>query len=351
MLHLIMPNQISGPNTANRLIFNSYLRNYYDFDFLTQNIHSGNKFNIRLLKDLIKQIHIFNPDLVHVSGLQTSGFYAILAAKLKKKKVLIAIRGFSGSEINVNPVKKFMYNNIIEPFQLLLCDYFYTVSESAKKNNILRNFSRKNLGFIHNSAPVTNFQNPKIQRSSLGLFDDDFILIYTGRVTYDKGISFLCEAMKKVKHSKIKLIIVGEGPYSKVILDKYMDMVGNQIIILGKRNDVLDLLRISDVFIFPTLHENLSNSLLEACSVGLPAIVTNVGGNPEVIVNEFNGLLIAPQSDIAIVNAIEELYLSPEKLKEYSKNTKQQIENKFSQAILLEKLKSIYDIILSKKRA
>ncbi|MDY0277805.1 MAG: glycosyltransferase [Acholeplasma sp.] len=346
MLHLIMPNQISGPNTANKILFNSYLNEYFSFSFLLQNSHSGLKLNLKLLKDMSSQIKKEKPDLVHVSGLQTSGLYAVLAAKIRKRKILITIRGFSGSATNIGIFKRFLYNKIVEPLQLIFCDYFYTVSEQANRNPMLKRFKKKNLGFIHNSAPIINGETSSLSRSDISLSDSDFILAYSGRVTFDKGMFYLCEAMKKNENQNIKLLIIGEGSYSGEIRKNYKDLIDDKIFLLGQRTDVLELLKISNVFVFPTLHENLSNSLLEACAIGLPVIATNVGGNPEVIVDDFNGLLVPSKSSDALVKSINRLYSSREACKKFSTNTKKIINDKFSQDKLLVQVKEIYDYIL-----
>ena len=86
MLHLIMPNQISGPNTASRKLFSSNLNTKYNFEYLIQNYHAGGKVNFKLIKDLKKQIKLYDPNIVHINGLQSSGFHAVIAAKLAKKK-------------------------------------------------------------------------------------------------------------------------------------------------------------------------------------------------------------------------------------------------------------------------
>lgn len=345
MLHLIMPNQISGPNTANRLIYNSYLKNLYSFSYLSQNVHSGLRINLRLLNDLRHQIKKENPDLVHVSGLQTSGLYAVIAAKLSKKKILITIRGFSGSSTSISKLKRFIYTRIIEPLQLKLCDYFYTVSAEANTNAMLKRFRKKNLGFIHNSAPVIN-SKAVFSRADLGFTEDDFLLIYTGRVTYDKGMYFLCEAISKIEQPNIKLLIIGEGSYLKEIESNYKELMGKKIFALGQKHNVIDYLKISDVFIFPTLHENLSNSLLEACAVGLPVIATNVGGNPEVIINDYNGILVKAKTSVDLSNAILYIYRSPKVRQKFRVNNLLNIEVNFNQNKLLKELEKHYIDIL-----
>lgn len=352
MLHIIMPNQVSGPNTANKRMASSWLSDKYNFRFVTQSFHAKGKINITLLNDLRKQIKEVNPDIVHLSGLQSSGFHAIVAARLAGcKKIIIAIRGSSGDAIGINALKKFVFTKIIEPITLRLCTKFYTVSTEASRKKMVQNNKKKYLGVIHNAAPEIKFDIIKARketRKELGANQDDFLVAISGRMVYDKGISYIIEAVEKIEDKKIKFVFIGDGPYCEILKNQYKGWIEtNKIHVLGQRNNVMEILSGCDLFLFATLHENLSNALLEAMAVGLPVVATNVGGNPEVVQNGENGFLIPPENSDKMVEYITKVE-DDERLKEsFSKKSVEIISEKFSQEHLYKEINSIYKLLLN----
>lgn len=347
MLHIIMPNQVSGPNTSAKRIANSYLNKKYEFEFVVQEFHAKGKINIKLIKELTNQIKSFDPDIIHLSGLQSSGFHAVVAAKLAGcKNIIITIRGFSGDAIEISKVKKYIFTNIIEPLTIRLCDKFYLVCEESYKKKMINKNRKKCLGVIHNAAPEITFnveETRKKMRNELGINKDDFLVVISGRMVYDKGISFISEAIKKINEKNIKFLFIGDGPYYDFLLNNHeKEIIENRVIMLGQRKDVLELLSGADLFLFATLHENLSNALLEAMAIGLPVVATSVGGNKEVVNHEKNGYLIPPKNVDAIVSSIKKISNDKELHNLFSYESKKIIQNRFSQDVVYQKVEEIY---------
>ena len=350
MLHIIMPNQISGPNNAAKLIGNSFLTNNFNFGYLVQHNHAGGRINFSLIKDLKKQIEEFNPDIIHLSGLQSSGFHAVIASRLcGEKKILLTIRGSSRDAINLNQFKRFFFTKIIEPITLMLSHSFYTVCEAMGKRDFLKFYSKKSIGVIHNSAPSIDFEN--IQKNKLRetykIPKDNLIVVIVGRMVYDKGITFVAEAINKMQDPDVTFVFIGDGPILEdlgVLLQKQI-LIGN-VILLGKQKNIISILMECDIFLFATLHENLSNALLEACSVGLSIIATNIGGNPEVIKHNKNGILIPPKDSSSIVDAIKYLKDNKDQRVILGTHAIDSVKNQFSQNKMLKSLKNTYNSLL-----
>jgi L-malate glycosyltransferase len=352
MLHKIMPNQVSGPNNAAKRIQESYLSEKYEFEFLTQYKFAGGKISINLILDLYKQIKKFDPDLIHLSGLQASGFHAAVAAKLARKKVLMAVRGFSSDACNIRLIKKGIFEKIIEPLTIRLSDKIYTVCKEAANKRMIKRCEKKMYGVIHNPAPKVLFNQNDIRikyREKFGIKESDFVVIVTGRMVYDKGISYIADAIENLDLTNLKFIFVGDGEYYDILKGKFkIEIQENKVFLLGKRNDVMELLTASDLFLFATLHENLSNSLLEAMTIGLPIIATNVGGNIEVVEDNINGYLINPKSSTDIVEKIKILQNDREKCKNYSIESKRIINERFTQEIIYREVSALYNSLINK---
>lgn len=351
MLHIIMPKQISGPNTSSKIIAKSYLSDKYDFVFLTQHFHAGGKINVKLIIELFTQIRNEKPDIIHLNGLQASGFHAAIAARMyNKSKVLMTIRGFSSDSLEINNRLKIIHKNFIEPITLKIVDRFYTVCKYAGSKKLIYKNSEKYYGYIHNSAPkINNNYLENSVRKELGISKSEIIVTAASRIVKDKGYSYLVEPIKSVLNTKtnVTFLIVGDGKYLDSFMGEFESYIKkDKIKFLKQRDDVVNILLESNIFVFPTLHENLSNSLLEAASTKNAIIATRVGGNPEVIIDEYNGLLVEPRDSNALLEKL--LYLiNNEKFRiKLAENAVSSIKEKFSQERNIKKLNELYEDLL-----
>ena len=73
----------------------------------------------------------------------------------------------------------------------------------------------------------------------------------------------------------------------------------------GERNDVADIMQTLDLFVLPSINEGISNTILEAMATELPVIATDVGGNPELVINNQTGYLVPKQNPIAMAEAFK----------------------------------------------
>ena len=355
-LHIIMPNQISGPNSAVRRISESELANRYDFTLVTQTFHAGGRINVALIRDLKRQFEAVDPDLVHLTGLQASGFHAVVAARLATRApILVTIRGFSTDALSVPKFQRLAFALLIEPATLALCSAFVTVTRAAGKRRLVRAFRRKYLGAVHNSAPawparIASSDGQRSARIALGLPADSFIATVTGRMVTDKGIPTILETAEQLPLG-FTICLVGDGPWLEIIRARYSGLIASErIVLLGQRSDVREILSVSDVFLFATLHENLSNALLEAMSIGLPTIVTRVGGNPEVVRHGVTGYLVEPGDASAMARHLVGLQGDPMLRSRMGQAGRARIEEAFSQDLIYDQLARLYDRLLEPRR-
>jgi glycosyltransferase involved in cell wall biosynthesis len=338
-----------GPATGVKLLMESDLKSRYEFVPLIEK----NGSSIFIIKDLIAQIKKTKPDLIHIRGLQSSGFYGLIAARLGGcKKVIVSVHGIS-IDSGIGQIKKVLYKKFIEPLTLKNADLVFCVCDyAAKRPYILRN--TKNLyGFIHNAAPdYSECDREKLKtslRKELGIFSDEVVVTSIGRIVVDKGMEYLGKSIKILDPQlNVRFLIVGEGDYLselKIMLSE--EIKSRRVMLLGKRPDVPKILFASDIFIFPTLRENLSNALLEASAAGLAIIATNVGGNPEVIQDNKNGILIPPYNEQELAKQITFLAFHPQIRQELGTNAEKNVRINFNQRLIFSELDKVYTQVLS----
>ena len=348
-------NKVGGPNVSMQNVADSYLKSFFCFKSIVIDDRLGIFPKFKVIKRLIKEIRNFCPDVIYVSGLQLHGFYMILASKLAgfKNKTITIVHGSACDSLNIGKLKKFIFAKILEPYTIKNSFIVYTVCKEMAERRFIKKYSKHFGGVIHNAAPdwpVNNGVHTLNIRELINADKEDVLFVYTGRVHREKGIGYLLDAFKTIE-GHAKLIIVGDGSdYEKYInYQKQDENLTKKVYFLGKKNDIKGILEQSDVFVFPSLHENLPNSIVEACKIGLPVISTNVGGIPEIIENEKEGLLVKPYNSEEIKNAINFLLANPKLIKEYGKNAKKKVDTYFSKEFLYPKIQLLFEQVINQE--
>ena len=145
-------------------------------------------------------------------------------------------------------------------------------------------------------------------RKSLGLKDDDFVLIQVGELNKNKNQIMAIETMKDLvkKYSNIHLLIVGIGGLEDFYKQKVKEYnLSKNIHLLGYRKDVPKLLKISDMLLSLSYREGLPVNVIEGLMAGLPAIVTDCRGSRDLVEDGVNGYVIKNQD--MLINKIREI--------------------------------------------
>lgn len=334
-----------GPYHSTLNLMNSKLKEKYDFISFDYDYSIGYKVSLRRIWDLKRKIEVIHPDIVHCSGLQLSGFHIVAASKLAHvKKIIVTVRGSSTEAHFISSITKGIIK-IFEYITLLLCDYFYGVSDYASKMDVCKSFKKKNLGHIYNLPTTKYLYESDVRRSDFGFDDNDIVVASVARITIEKGYAVFTEAIKIINSPYIKFIVVGDGEYKdQMEIELKEEICNGRVVMTGKRDDVGSLLKLADIFVLPTFHETLSVSLLEAGSAGLPLIASRVGGVPEVIDDNKNGFLIDPKKPGLIKEKIELLAGDPELRKQIGECAKQLIAEKFDVDKLLNQIEDVYEL-------
>ncbi len=349
VMYYAYPDKVGGPLTYINTIVNSELKNKYHFDMLFQNKAPGGM-DLKLLFQMTKEIKQMKPEVLHVHGVQSEGFYGVLAGKLAGcKKIVMTVHGFACDDSNCKGIKRFLYSRIVEPTAIRWADKVYCVCESAAKRKIVKSNTRGiNYGAIHNPVPVmtSNYERDEI-RNNLGFVPNDIVFAYSGRVTIEKGfdvIDQICDRIYGEDKNRIKFLIIGDGIYLDDFRLRHKKQIeSNEIITIGRTDCVADYLFAADAFIFPSHHENLPIALLEAEYVGLPCIVSNVGGNPEIVKDQITGYVINNQDIEEYIQAMYYLSNNEQVRKDMGRKAHDDVIERFSLTNICRELERVYD--------
>lgn len=349
MLHLIRPGSIGGPNVSMKNISESALSDKYSFSFLVQKRKAKKPFDFKLIKNMAKQIDKEKPSIVHISGLQIAGFYAVKAAlKSKTKpKIICTIHGSSTESTSASKLKKWIIKHFFEKYILRKADACFTVCERPLSLEMIKKYSKNYVGCIYNIPPtIDNSVTTFDYRKKLDYSEEDLVFVYAGRLVKEKGMDYLDEALYELNELKnAKTWLIGDGPYRTVLEHHHEELIkNNQLVIFGQLENPVKIIKEADIAFLPSHHENLPNFLLEGLALGKPIIATNVGGNSTIVINKYNGLLIS-RSSKSLLEAFR--YFEENKcVKDYSNNSKTVLNTKFSKEKILEALDDLYSTFL-----
>jgi glycosyltransferase involved in cell wall biosynthesis len=160
-----------------------------------------------------------------------------------------------------------------------------------------------------------------------------------------KGHAFLVEAARHVcrKQRDVVFLLIGDGK-ERPKLEQQVREAGleRQILFLGRREDIPELLACCDLSVLPSEAEGLPNSVLEAMAAGLPVVATCVGGVPEVIRDGMDGLLVPPRDPGALAEAILRALYDPDLAKKLAAVGQQRVRTRFSFDRLVTTLEQLY---------
>jgi glycosyltransferase involved in cell wall biosynthesis len=300
--------------------------------------------NIRIIGTLIYCFSLFiyfifhfrEYDIIQSFFLKHSSFVSVIAGKILKKKVFCRME-CSGNFGDIKTLKKIPFSFIfLKIFKI--SDGIIVLSNEMKKELEYYGFNKDKLFLIPNAVDVEKFIPPTNKeeiKKKLG-FENKKIVIFIGRLTKQKGINFLLEAFKEVDNENKFLIILGEGELKESLFKKIENLgIKNRIWFGGKKDNVIPYLQAADVFVLTSISEGLPIVLLEAMSCGLPVIVSNVGGNIDVVENEINGYVVFPYDIKRIKIHIEDILKDEKKANLMgNRNRKKVIENYSCEAII-----------------
>ncbi len=304
-----------------------------------------NKFNIfKVILKFRKIVRNFQPDLLVNYLIHADLFGRIFGKLFGIKKIASNQRGF---------FLNWKFLRVFDWTTKFLVDK-YIVQTNFAKNELIKLLRLKSdiIEVIPNTINLNNFNisiNKEEKIESLGIPKNHTNIISVGNLRVGKGYEFLLAAFEKTykKYRKINLLIVGEGDQKDAYLKQMKNYLSKKnIFFLGRRTDVSELLKMSDIFVLATLSEGMSNAILEAMASKMPIVTTDIEVNKELIDHQKSGLLVSVKNSEKISECFMELINNKDKMIFLGRNAYQKIKDKFEIDIIIDKIKNSYNSIL-----
>ena len=257
-------------------------------------------------------------DIVHTHS-SKAGFLARVAARLAGVPVVIHTpNNFAFDRPQQDP-SRILYR-YFEKLAGLFCDCIIAVSRSEERL-AWEVVPRGKVVRIENAIDlneVTSRGDPAEKRKNLGLSPGQPIVSMVGRLAVQKSPNDFVLAAKEVLAQKkdVAFLIIGDGPLGEEVRNLMASLqLEKNVLLLGWREDVFDLMAASDLIALTSLWEGLPYTLLEAMALGKPIVATDATGSVDIVKDGENGVLV-PRGDIrGIANAIVRLLSDPARAK------------------------------------
>lgn len=298
--------------------------------------------NIKAFKQLKKIISNNDFDIIHchtpMGGVITR--LAAISVGRKNTKVIYTAHGFHF--FKGAPLINWLMYYPIERWLARYTDLLITINKEDYKRAL--SFKSKKVKYLPGVGLDTKkIAEIKIDRDmkqlELEIPSTALKLISVGELNKNKNHEIIIKSIARMENPNIYYLICGAGGKSEYLkkLSKSLGVL-SQVKFLGQRSDIYEILKIVDVFVFPSFREGLSLALMEAMASSLPVICSNIRGNTDLIEHEKGGYLVEPDDVDGFMESITKMFGNPELRESMGAYNIKRIE-KFDRKNVLEEIK------------
>ncbi|MCS7273699.1 MAG: glycosyltransferase [Fimbriimonadales bacterium] len=277
-------------------------------------IHSAYKrrgFDGRTYLRLIRLLRQIRPDIVHTH--QPVGRYVYPACLFARPKAVVhTVHNVALGEIRSRLWRRFQswaYRFGVQPV---------SIAEEVSRT-FRREYRREPVALIPNGIPTARYMPNDaaraVWRAREGIPQDAVLLVCVGALRAQKNHPLLLRAYARLgeQSANTLLLVVGAPDHANPTYADSLQRLAQELGIaervrfLGGRGDVPAILNASDIFVLASHYEGNPLSVMEAMAAGLPPVCTAVGGVPELIQHERTGLLVPPENEAALADALKRL--------------------------------------------
>ncbi len=281
--------------------------------------------------------HIFREssfDVVHLHN-PTPTVYAAMAARMAGVPSIVSTR-----HSLVGPPRR-LVAELKYAFAACFCDWVVGISDATTKNlKSIHSVSERKIVRVYNGSESLQKVTCELWPPKAG-----FTLVYIGRLEPVKNHPLLLAAFHKALFSmpNLRLWIVGDGSERRMLESMVFELgITSQVTFWGQQLDVAPFFSAADAFIMSSKSEGLPMSLLQAFSLGVPAIVTDVGGMAEVVRLANAGITVSATDPAEMAASILRLATDDMKRAQFSANAKTAFHSRFTLETMVNAYMELY---------
>lgn len=300
--------------------------------------------NLKFLHQVVSYVKKEKFDIIHVHT-ETGGLFMRIAMLFLSSKIKYVYTPHGMSFWKGSSLKSQM---IYRPLERWICSGMdKNLGMNQEEVDVLRKWNSKTAAYVHGiGLNLERFQKTgrsrEEVRAEFGLKADDKFIVSVGELDDNKNHITVIKALAMLEHNNFKFVVCGVGP-NKEILQQYAQerSLSDKVILAGYRSDIPDILNAADIFVFPSFHEGLPVSALEAMACGLPLICSKIRGNVDIVKDGENGFLFEPEDYITLALSLEKLIGNQLQSKQFGEKNKE-IVQQYSLDTVVEELKALY---------
>jgi glycosyltransferase involved in cell wall biosynthesis len=283
-------------------------------------------------------------DILHIHGTR-AGTNTLIPALFNKIKIIYTVHGWSfhtGHSGLITQLRMLSERFLTRYADKTICGSAADIEQGKKY------CSKGNYQLIQNSIDTLKF-NPGVPvkniRNELGFANNELVVSFIARLTFQKDPLSFIKAIPLVcqKVPFARFMIVGDGELKETCIKLAAQLhISDKIVFLPFRNDIQELLQLTDVFVLPSLWEVIPLGLLEAMSMEKSCIATSIAGTNEALTDNHNGFLVDVHAPEQIARKVIMLAYNPLLRRKLGRNARNTVTTQFDIQLLVRENEKVY---------
>ncbi len=301
---------------------------------------------LRNIGEAIARFRNARYDLIHTHGYRAD-LIGFAISRYFRLPIVSTCHGYIPNDWHLS-----LYNRL-DVYLLRYFNHVIAVSEQMKRHLVQKGVDERRIRVVINALQdASGSDRAKVRaqtRLRIGIGEDEFLFGFVGRLSKEKGVAHLLQALRQWTSgaSRWRLVLVGDGP-DRAELERAVRAFGlsERVIFAGFQTDTAPWYSAMDAFVLPSLTEGTPMVLLEAMASGLPIIATAVGGVPAMIRSEENGLLVPPADPMRLLEAMQATAANRELRERLSAGAAGSVRSEHSVAAWIQQVADVYTATL-----
>jgi glycosyltransferase involved in cell wall biosynthesis len=318
-------------------------------------------------RELYRLFRRHRPQIVHTFATKPSIWGRLAARRAGVPAIVGTLPGLGSLYIDNSP-KTRLLRAVYEPLQRMACHSGHATifqNEDDARQFIAEGIAPAGRcmvipgsGVDVNAVARARVSDSRLARlrEELGLGPDDLVVMMISRLIRSKGVLEFGAVARQVAatHKHVRFVLVGpnESPAANGLRPAELATLQQAVTWLGPRSDIVDLLALAEIFLFPSVYrEGIPRVLLEAAAMGLPVVTTDAPGCREVVEDGVNGLLVPPGQPERLRLATERLIADPDLRRRFGTVSRQRAAQRFDLSVIADQLCAVYRGLLERPAA